>query len=132
MNVALPFCTLLVFKFQALHFTFSNKNHSCILFHMAQENEAVERPFELIYKFVFKGNSKDSIYEVKYVDVPQDSKPALKFQWFVEQGGVKQNLQFKSMNGKQREFTNGIVLDMLELTMRTRQGAVYELEAVSK
>jgi len=68
---------------------------------------------EILYAFVTTEKENASyIFEVKYLNLPQDAPKSDKFKWFIYSNKSLRTLEFKAMDSKTRNFQCGLLLDL--------------------
>lgn len=68
---------------------------------------------EILYSFKTTGKENLSyVFEIKYLNLPQDAAKSDKYKWFIYSDNQLRKLEFKAMNGNTRNFQCGLFLDM--------------------
>ena len=68
---------------------------------------------EILFSFKTTGNPNVSyIFEIKYLNLPQDAPKSDKYKWFYFSNNELTTLQFKARDDQTRNFQCGLFLDM--------------------
>lgn len=73
---------------------------------------------EILFSFKTTGNENATyIFEIKYLNLPQEAPKSDKYKWFIYSNNYLRLLEFKAMDSKTRNFQCGLFLDIENLKL---------------